>query len=56
MLYILQTEPEEEPPVVFDIVVWGYIITSLPLAFLLYKESELNKIERYVLVLFIHGY
>jgi hypothetical protein len=35
------------------VVVWGYIVTSLPLAYLLYRESDLKKIERFVLVIFI---
>ena len=52
-LYLLQTQPEGKLPTVSNIVVWGYIIASLPLAYLLYRDSDLKKIERLVLVMFI---
>ena len=52
-LYLLQTQPGGKLPTVSNMVVWGYIIASLPLAYLLYRESDLKKIERFVLVIFI---
>jgi hypothetical protein len=52
-LYLLQTQPAGQLPTVSNLIVWGYIFTSLPLAYLLYRESELKIIERFVLVLFI---
>ena len=52
-LYLLQTQPGAKLPGVSTIVVWGYIIASIPIIHLLYRESDLRKIERLVLVLFI---
>jgi hypothetical protein len=52
-LYLLQTQPGGKLPAVSSIVVWGYVVTSLPLAYLLYRESDLIRFERFVLVIFI---
>jgi hypothetical protein len=52
-LYLIQTQPNEKLLVVSNLIVWGYLITSLPLALLLYRESGLLKIERFILVIFI---
>jgi len=52
-LYFLKTHPEGKLPSVSYIVVYTYLIASLPLSYLLYRTSDLKKIERLVLVLFI---
>jgi uncharacterized membrane protein YoaK (UPF0700 family) len=52
-LYMLQTQPKGKLPTVSNIVVFSYMIASLPLAYLLYRPSDLKKIERTILVLFI---
>lgn len=49
-LYLLQTQPGGKLPNVSNLIVWGYIISSLPLAYLLYRESDLKKIERFILL------
>jgi len=52
-LYFLKTNPGGKLPSVSYIVVYTYLIASLPLSYLLYRTSDLKKIERLVLVLFI---
>jgi len=52
-LYLLNTQPGAKLPTVSNIVVITYLIASMPLAYLLYRKSDLRKIERYILVLFI---
>lgn len=34
-------------------IAWGYFLALIPILFLIYKESALNKIERFALTLFI---
>ncbi len=52
-LYLLQTLPAGKLPLVSNLVTWGYLITSLPLALILYRESDLRKVERHALVFFV---
>ncbi len=52
-LYLLRTHPVGKLPTVANIVVWTYLVSSLPLGWLLYKQSNLKKYERFLLVLFI---
>lgn len=54
-IYLLNTQPHPDIQLsyIFSLVAWGYIATSLPLAFLLYKKSELKKYERFILTMFI---
>ena len=52
-LYILKTEPDGKLPNVSNLVVWAYLLTSLPMAYILFKESSLKKIERHAMVFFI---
>lgn len=52
-LYLLKTNPEGTLPNISYIVVWTYLVTSPLIAFLLYKESSILKIERIGLVFFV---
>ncbi len=52
-LYLLNTQLVGKLPAVSNVVVWTYLIASLPLAVLLYRKSDLKRYERYALVLFI---
>jgi hypothetical protein len=53
VLYLLKTEPDIKLPATIYLVVWISLLCSLPLWFLLYRESNLKKYERLALVLFI---
>jgi len=52
-LYFLKIHPEGKLPYVSSVVVYTFLIASLPLSHLLYRASDLKKIERLMLVLFI---
>jgi len=52
-LYILKMEPGGKLSNLSYLVVWAYLITSLPMAYILFKESNLKKIERHAIVFFI---
>ena len=54
-IYLIKTQSEQNAHLTYtlNMAAYGYLVTSLPLAYLLYKKSELIKIQRFVLVLFI---
>ena len=52
-LYLLETQASAGPLKLLTTVSWGYLATTLPLAYLLYKPPALLKIERFVLTLFL---
>jgi len=54
-LYYLYTFTEPKKPFsnILVFVSWGYLIASIPLFFLLYKESKLKKYERNIIEFFL---
>ena len=52
-LYILNTIPGGKLPAVSHLVAWSFLVTSLPLANILYKRVELLKYERFIIVIFV---
>ncbi len=54
-LYTLYTFTEPKKPFsnLLILVSWGYLIASIPLFFLLLKESQLKKYERNIIEFFI---
>jgi uncharacterized membrane protein YoaK (UPF0700 family) len=52
-LYFIKTQYIGILPAILEIVIWTYLLSSLPLAFLLYRESNLKKYERLALALFL---
>jgi len=52
-LYLLKIHPEGKLPIISNIVVYIYLISSFPLGYLLYRASGLKKYERMTIVLFI---
>ena len=52
-IYLLNAEEVLRMSRLLNALAWFYLIASLPLAYLLYRESKLKKYERLLLVLFI---
>lgn len=55
VLYYIYFLPElaKTFPKTLKFIVWAYIIVLIPIAFLLYKESSLNRIERFSIVMWV---